>query len=203
MAILSGVKINFVKMFTSLWLQDRIQPMKKQAASKILREPKDLRLQYYWTKIREFGKKYKKFDWPSVQVLLNFVHAYDVLKVYFTRLMSSYGLSPAVFNVLMILSRNSGKKFKQHDISKLLLVSRANVTGLVNALVRKGLAKRETDRNDRRAWLVRITGKGKSLLEAYLPHHYAEAHRILSGFKPAEKKEMNRFFCQLKNEIQP
>ena len=162
---------------------------------------KDLRAAYYWAKIREFGKKYKKFDWPSVRVLLNFVYAYDVLMVHFTKLMSAYGLSPAVFNVLMILSRNSDKKFKQHDISKLLLVSRANVTGLVNALVRKGLAKREADRSDRRAWLVKITQKGKALLETYLPQHYAEAHRILSGFKPSEKNEMDRLLCKLKNGI--
>jgi len=175
--------------------------MKKRAVPSSLSAGKDLRAGYYWTKIREFGKKYKKFDWPSVEILLNFVHAYDVLTVHFSKLMHAYNLSPAVFNVLMILSRSSEKKFKQHDISKLLLVSRANVTGLVNALVRKGLAKRESDRNDRRAWLVTITGKGKVLLETYLPLHYAEAYRILSGFEPAEKKEVNRLICKLRNGI--
>ena len=159
---------------------------------------RDLRTDYYWTKVREFGKKYKKFDWPSVRILLNFIYTYDVLMVHFSKWMSVYGLSPAVFNVLMILSRSSEKKFKQHDISKLLLVSRANVTGLVNTLVRKGLAKRDADQNDRRAWLVKITGKGKALLETYLPRHYAEVRRIFSEIKPAEKKEMDQLLCKLK-----
>ena len=175
--------------------------MKNRATSSVLPDPKDLRTDYYWTQVREFGKKYKSFDWPSVRVLLRFVDAYDGLMVHFSKLMSAYKLSPAVFNVLMILSRGSGKKFKQHDISKLLLVSRANVTGLVNALVRKGLAKRESDPTDRRAWLVRITPRGKCLLEAYLPRHYAESGRIFSGFKPAEKKVMDQLLCKFKNGI--
>ena len=97
--------------------------------------------------------------------------------------------------------RSAGKKFKQHDISKLLLVSRANVTGLVTSLVRKGLAKREPDRDDRRAWLVKITPKGKSLLEAYLPRLYEEIHRSFSGFKPGEKKELNQLIVKLKGGI--
>ncbi len=175
--------------------------MKKQAVRIFQPDAKDSRTSYYWTKVREFGKKYPKFDWPSVRALLRFIDAYDVLMVHFSKWMAAYKLSPAVFNVLMILSRGSGKKFKQHDISKLLLVSRANVTGLVNALARKGLAKREPDPDDRRAWLVRITPKGKTLLETYLPHHYAEVARILSGFTPVEKKEMDRLLCQLKDGI--
>ena len=175
--------------------------MNDRIHSQALPVVKDPRLDYYWTQVREFGKKYEKFSWPSVEVLLNFLYTYDVLMVHFSRLMADCDLSPAVFNVLMILSRGSGKKFKQHDISKLLLVSRANVTGLVNALVRNGLAKREPDRNDRRAWLVTITPRGRTLLEAYLPRHYAEIHRVFSEFKPKEKKELNRLIAKLKSGV--
>ena len=175
--------------------------MKNRAVFSTLPEVKDLRTGYYWTQVREFGKKYKKFDWLSVETLLNFLYAYDVLMVHSSKWMSAYGLSPAVFNVLMILSRSSGKELKQHDISKLLLVSRANVTGLLKTLVRKGLAKRDADKNDRRAWLVTITEKGKALLETYLPSHYAEVYRIFPEFKPGEKRELNRLICKLKDGI--
>lgn len=175
--------------------------MKNRAIPSALSASEDFRTRYYWTQVREFGKKYEKFEWLSVEVLLNFLYAYNVLMAHFTKLMSACGLSPAVFNVLMILSHGSGKKFKQHDISKLLLVSRANVTGLVNALVRRGLAKREPDRSDRRAWLVKITPRGKTLLETYLPRHYAEVYRIFSGFRAAEKKTLSRLISRLKNGV--
>ena len=171
--------------------------MKKPALSRVLPVAKDPRLESYWTKVQEFGGKYEKFNWPSVEILLNFVATYDVLMGHFSKRMSAYGLSPAMFNVLMILSRGSEKKFKQHDISELLLVSRANVTGLVKTLVRKRLVKREADPKDRRAWLVKITEKGKDLLEAYLPRHYEEIYRIFSGFKASEKKELSRLLYKL------
>jgi MarR family 2-MHQ and catechol resistance regulon transcriptional repressor len=176
--------------------------MANRTTSQALPVLKDPRLEYYWTKVHEFGRKYEKFNWPSVEILLNFISTYDMLMGHFSKRMSAYNLSPAMFNVLMILSRGSEKKFKQHDISKLLFVSRANVTGLVNTLARKGLVKRKADPKDRRAWLITITRKGKALLEAYLPHHYAEVDRIFSGIKPAEKKELNRLICKLKQGIQ-
>jgi DNA-binding MarR family transcriptional regulator len=175
--------------------------MKNPNVSSTLSDAQDLRTGYFWTEVRKLGKKYKKFNWSSVEVLLNFIYTYDVLMDHFSKWMSVHGLSPAVFNVLMILSRSSGKKLKQHEISKLLLVSRANVTGLVNTLVRKGLAKREPDEKDRRAWRITITGKGKTLLETYLPHHYAEVSRIFLGFSQTEKKKLNRLICKFKQGV--
>ena len=175
--------------------------MANRTTSQALPVLRDPRLEYYWTKVHEFGRKYEKFNWPSVEILLNFISTYDMLMGHFSKRMSAYNLSPAMFNVLMILSRGSEKKFKQHDISELLLVSRANVTGLVKTLIRKRLVKREADPKDRRAWLVKITKKGKDLLEAYLPRHYKEIYRIFSGFKASEKKELSRLFYKLKNGV--
>jgi DNA-binding MarR family transcriptional regulator len=175
--------------------------MKNRITSQAVSLAKDPRLEYYWTKVQEFGEKYAKFNWPSVEILLNLIAAYDVLMGHFSKRMFACGLSLAMFNVLMILSRASEKKFKQHDISKLLLVSRANVTGLVNTLARKGLVKREADPKDRRAWLVKMTEKGKDLLEAYLPRHYEEIYQIFSGFKASEKKELSRLLYKLKNGV--
>ncbi|HNX68945.1 MAG TPA: MarR family winged helix-turn-helix transcriptional regulator [Candidatus Omnitrophota bacterium] len=175
--------------------------MKQVGSPQKQSDNEDLREDHYRSMVREFGGRYKKFDWPSVEVLLNLVHVYDVIWVHFAKLMAASGLSPAVFNVLMILSRGTGKKLKQRDISKLLLSSRANVTGLVNSLVRKGLAKRAMDKNDRRAWLVEISSKGKALLENYLPFHYAEVYRILTSFSGSEKKMFSRLLCKVKSEI--
>ena len=47
--------------------------MKRRIVPSVLPDAKDLRVGYYWTKVREFGEKYKKFYWPSVEILLNFI----------------------------------------------------------------------------------------------------------------------------------
>ncbi|MFA5159833.1 MAG: MarR family transcriptional regulator [Candidatus Omnitrophota bacterium] len=176
--------------------------MKKQISARARFHSGDLREEYYLKRTLEFGQSYKEFERSSVETTLNLVRACDMVWVHFSKLMRVYGLSPALFNMLMILRQNKGEKLKQHDISKLLLVSRANVTGLVNALVRKSLAKRVIDKNDRRAWLAQITEKGNDLLERYLPIHYGEIRRIFSDFDAAEKQQANKLYNKFKNGIQ-
>jgi DNA-binding MarR family transcriptional regulator len=164
-------------------------------------ETNDLRGDYYWNQVQKHGKHYDHFDWPSVEVLLQLIHTYDVTFAHFTKMMQPHGLSPGAFNVLMILSQSSGSARKQNEISKLLLVSRANITGLVDHLVQKGLVLRLSDRSDRRVCLVKITKKGNSLLETYLPFHYAEINRILSVLSRKEKKIFNELLNKLRNSI--
>jgi len=114
--------------------------------------------------------------------------------------MASAGMSVSAFNILMILSRHE-KGCKQRDLSKLMLVSRANITGLVDSLVRRKLVLRSPDKTDRRATIVRITPKGESLLERFLPSHYGEIHGIFSGMSSREKKELNRSLGKLRDLV--
>ena len=103
-------------------------PMKTQTSIQAPACDENLRTEYYLERVREFAKGYKEFEWSSVKTLLNLLRSYDALWVHFLKLMRAYRLSPAVFNILMILNQYKGEKLKQQDISKLLLVSRANVT---------------------------------------------------------------------------
>ena len=164
-------------------------------------DEKDLLTGSYWKKVRESGKRYKKFDWPSVEVLLNLLYVYDKVWAHFSKRMAACDLSPAVFNVLMILSRGARQKLTQHDISKLLLVSRANMTEFLKGLERRGLAKRMADKSDRRVRLVKITKKGRVLLEAYLPRHYVEISGIFADFDAGEKKQLNTLIHKLRGGV--
>lgn len=143
---------------------------------------------YYWENVRKYGREYKDFEWSSVEVLLNMLYTYDVLTKHFSSMMRAHGLTLPSFNVLMILSRSGKEGCQQGEISKLLLVSRANVTGLLDHLMKRGLVTRVEDKNDRRVWIAKITQKGEALLCAYLPEHYAEIKQRLSVFGAAEKK---------------
>ena len=160
---------------------------------------KDLRSEYYWSRIKKYGGKYPEFNWSSVETLLNLAYTYDIVSAYLNHKISPYGITKAGFNVLMILSRSPSKACKQNEISQLMLVSRANITGLVDSLVRLGLVKRTNDPQDRRVHMVRILPKGEKLLKGLLPGYYKHIRGICSIFTSVEKKKLNDLLTRLRN----
>src|ERR1019366_1238603 len=136
----------------------------------------DRRAQYYWSQVKKHGSKYPEFNWSSVEMILNLVYTYDIVSNHMTGKISPYGITKAGFSVLMILSRSQSKACKQNEISQLMLVSRANITGLVDGLVRQGLVKRANDPADRRVNMVGILPKGEKLLKDLLPGYYRYVH---------------------------
>ena len=57
------------------------------------------------------------------------------------------------------------------DLSRYLMVTGGNVTGLTDDLERDGLVVRESSPSDRRSWIVRLTPQGRSSFEAMASEH--------------------------------
>lgn len=167
--------------------------------SKIIKA--DRRAEYYWSQVKKHGAKYPEFNWPSVETLLNLIYTYDIVSAHLAQKTSPYGITKAGFSVLMILSRNQSKACKQNEISQLMLVSRANITGLVDSLVRQGLVERASDPHDRRVNMVRILTKGEKRLKDLLPEYYKNINEICSVFTAKEKKTINDLLTLLRNKV--
>jgi MarR family transcriptional regulator, 2-MHQ and catechol-resistance regulon repressor len=89
-----------------------------------------------------------------------------------------------------------------HELGELLLVSRANVTGLVDCLARRGLVERAPDERDRRVRLVRLTRAGARLLEALLPAHYARVREMFKGMSDRDKAALSEQLARLRRSAQ-
>ena len=76
------------------------------------------------------------------------------------KLHAEFGSTLPRFDVLSALYRY-GAGLKMGQLSGVLKVSNGNVTGIVNHLVREGMVIRVPVLGDKRASLVRLTGKGK------------------------------------------
>jgi len=160
---------------------------------------KDYRGEYYLSDLKKSGAKYPSFHWPSVEMLLNLAYTYDVLSGDLSGRVTPYKITRAGFNVLRILSRSPSKACKQNEISRLMLVSRANITGLVDSLHRRCLVERIDDPHDRRVNLIKILPKGEKLLDDLLPGYYKYIHEICSVFTPREKKILNDLLTKIRN----
>jgi DNA-binding MarR family transcriptional regulator len=170
--------------------------------SKIKQSFPDKRENYYHDRVRQHGQRYRQFHLPSVQVLLNLIYTYDVTATHLARRIGGYGLSLSAFNLLMILTRGGSRGCPLSEIGELMLVSKANITGLVDCLERKGLVERVADRHDRRVRVARITKVGEALLESLLPDHYSELRTICSGLSNLEKNQLYSLLTKLRHSVQ-
>jgi len=86
------------------------------------------------------------------------------------RLRSGYATTLPRFDVLAAL-HSEPEGMKMSELSQHLVVSNGNVTGVVDRLVNEELVERLTLESDRRAFLVRITDKGRALMDEMTAEH--------------------------------
>ena len=153
---------------------------------------------YYEDAVRRAGQKFKEFDWPSSNLLFNLFYTHEVASTPLERSVGAHGLSLSAFNVLMILSRSETKGCHFHRLSELLVVSKSNITGLVDCLEKRGLAERAEGSPDRRRRIARITEAGERLLEALLPKHYDTVREMLGGMSEKEKAALSELLSKVR-----
>lgn len=147
----------------------------------------DRREAYYHERVKQSGPRYPGFDLLSSYITLDLLHTYDVLHQLTARYMAGFGLSKSTLNILMLLRHGPAEGMQLHDLGELLLVSRANITGLINHLEAKGYVKRIVDASDRRARYARITKKAEALLDEFMPLHYHNIKMLLEDLTDGEK----------------
>ncbi|MCB1438779.1 MAG: MarR family transcriptional regulator [Nitratireductor sp.] len=95
------------------------------------------------------------------------------------------------FDVMSALAR-SQDGLKMSEISKRLRVSNGNITGIVDKLTEEGLALRVAVPGDRRASLVCLTPKGRTVFAQHAEIHESWIDEILGGLNADDIEGMIR-----------
>lgn len=146
----------------------------------------DRREAFYHERVRLHGGQYSGFDLGSVETMLSLLYTYDVLHQATARYMAEYGLSKSSLNILLLLRHGPAVGMQLHELGELLLVSRANITGLIDQLEHHGYVTRSVDPEDRRARYARITKQAETLLDRFMPVHYSKIKGMLLGLSEDE-----------------
>lgn len=85
----------------------------------------------------------------------------------------------------------------QSEIGQKLLISKSNVVGVVDKLEAAELVRRCRSLEDRRLVFIHLTDKGRSLIEALLPHHVAAITEEMSYLTPDELADLGRLCRKL------
>jgi DNA-binding MarR family transcriptional regulator len=107
------------------------------------------------------------------------------------RLRQRFGISLPRFDYLAQLHRRP-EGLKMGDLSRCLMVTGGNITGLTDELTREGLVLREPAPGDRRAWIVRLTDAGRSSFEAMASAHECWILELFAGLDAGALQQVYR-----------
>jgi DNA-binding MarR family transcriptional regulator len=115
-------------------------------------------------------------------------------------LQERYATTLPRFDLMAQLERVPGG-LKMGELSRRMMVTGGNVTGITDGLAKEGLVERVADPGDRRATLVRLTPAGKRAFAAMAAEHerwIVESFRELSG---REMARMASLLARLKAHV--
>ncbi len=116
------------------------------------------------------------------------------------RLRREFNMTLPRFDLMAQLERSSGG-LRMSELSKRLMVSGGNVTGITDQLEREHLVVREACPGDRRALTVRLTFNGMKLFREMAARHEQWIIELLGGLSRDEKEAMINELGKVKTHI--
>jgi DNA-binding MarR family transcriptional regulator len=122
------------------------------------------------------------------KILMAIVRAAETFKRAASSLFNKYNLSFPQYNILRVLDASEHGQTRITEVSRIMLVSGANMTGLAKRLEKNGFIQRKSDPNDERVTLLQIAAKGKAVLTDIEASRDQLLENIVQGFSAEEKK---------------
>jgi len=116
------------------------------------------------------------------------------------RLRARFGMTLARFDYLAQLYRYPGG-LRMNVLSRYLMVTGGNITGLTDELSKDGLVVREDDPEDRRSFRVSLTVTGREAFERIAAEHESWLVELLSGVGPAGQEALFEQLGQLRLQL--
>ena len=104
------------------------------------------------------------------------------------------------FDLMAQLERHP-EGLKMGELSKRMMVTGGNVTGITDLLVEEGLVVREDNPRDRRAYIVKLTDKGRDTFDGMARAHEEWVVGFFDGLQESDKQALHGLLAQLKQHV--
>jgi DNA-binding MarR family transcriptional regulator len=146
--------------------------------------------------ITRLAQRYPALEIPALETWLKLMRVSGDCENDLDKFLANHNLSQRKFFVLILLMRNpDGLNVSQ--LAAGTRVSCATMTGVVDGLFKAKLLTRETDEQDRRAFVVIITAAGQELLDQILPQHYQRISRIMAALDEKERTQLKGLLAKI------
>jgi DNA-binding MarR family transcriptional regulator len=127
------------------------------------------------------------------------IATYKVIKHYTLGLFSEEGLTEAQLQALGLLVRDGSMLMRK--LSDSMLVTPANITGIVDRLEEKKLIRRTSSKGDRRATIIEITLEGKALYDRVAKKKATLVQKALATFTREEQRTLRNLLERFQREM--
>jgi DNA-binding MarR family transcriptional regulator len=106
--------------------------------------------------------------------------------------LAPHGLQPGWFDLLAAL-RRAGRPYELNptDLMGATMLTSGGITKRLDRLAEAGLVERRPDPADRRGTLVRLTARGRKVIDRAIEAHAANETRLLESLKAAERRTLD------------
>ena len=117
-----------------------------------------------------------------------------------TRLRERFGTTLARFDYLAQLERHPDG-LRMSALSRFLMVTGGNVTGLTTQLEAEGLVERQPDPDDGRSWRVRLTVRGRRDFDAMATEHEGWVRELFDGVPVRDQQRLYELLGQMRHHL--
>ena len=120
------------------------------------------------------------------------------------RLRETFGITLPRFDVLAQLdsaSREHVHGLTMSELSRRLMVTNGNLTGLIERLAQEGLVTRAASPTDRRTQIVRLSAEGKRVLDAMTPVHERWIDDLFAGLSSDDHSQLHALLGKLRDSV--
>lgn len=124
------------------------------------------------------------------KLMIGIVRVAEFFKKKSSAIFKNYGLTFSQYNVLRVLNSSTNGTNTVTNVSKIMLVTGANMTGLSKRLERDGFLMRKRDPKDERVTLLVISPKGKKTLKEIEDEKVSHVKSYLTAFSEEKKRDL-------------
>ena len=138
----------------------------------------------------ELAKRYPNLDPTALKTCALLLRTGSDLLTTFETILGRHGLSQGRFLTLIVMNRTPDEEINPSSLAEKVGVTRATMTGLLDGLERDGIIERLAHPEDRRKVGVRLTDKGRHVLDDMLPGYYNHITKVMRNLTGKERQKM-------------
>ena len=173
-------------------------PSEREPASRV--ETHDLSPVGAFRVSREYVERNPTADPLATELVINVLHTAELLGRQLDQALRPFGLTRGSHNVLQVLGGATGP-LTPTEVSARLTVTSATVTGLLDTLETRGLARRRPHPDDRRSVLVEITKQGRRLLDRLVPELIEWEKQWAAGLSASRREQLLRLLGAVQDQL--